>query len=98
MKGIPRRQECTRSVYCHTEFTDCLQHYGAFPLHRCFHSPTNTGLVLFNMAGLSSHAQSMLPLLARFALQYTAEGLSIRLLLPLGEPASLTAGERTAVL
>lgn len=22
------------------------------PLHRCFHSPANTGLVLFNMAGI----------------------------------------------
>lgn len=34
---------------------------GTVPPHCCFYSPINTGLVLFNMAGLSSHAQSMLP-------------------------------------
>lgn len=25
-KGIPRDESAQRSIYCHTEFTDCFQH------------------------------------------------------------------------
>lgn len=57
---------------------------GTFPPHCCFYSPINTGLVLFNMAGLSSHAQSMLPSLHAVL---TVDDLSA-CWLPFGEPAS----------
>lgn len=46
-----RHQEC----HCHTVYR-LLTHEA-----RLFHCPTNTGLVLFNMAGLNSHAQVGLP-------------------------------------
>lgn len=67
---------------------------GTFPPHCCFYSPINTGLVLFNMAGLSSHAQSMLPSM-RAAL--TVDDLSARCYLSVNQ-LPLAVSESTAVL
>lgn len=61
MEGIPRRQECTEEHLLPRRVHRLLTAWEAHSPHRCFYSPINTGLVLFNMAGLSSHAQSMLP-------------------------------------
>lgn len=67
---------------------------GTFPPYCCFYSPINTGLVLFNMAGLSSHAQSMLPSLHAVL---TVDDLSACCYL-LVNRLPLAASESTAVL
>ena len=91
MTGV--HEECLLPHRVHRHMlTACEAHS---PCTAVFIVLQNTGLVLFNMAGLSSQAQSMLPALHALRIE---EGLSACCCYLFGEPASLTAGECAMVL